>query len=161
VALLFVGKAVPTAWSETLDRVVGVAMILLGIWALRSVRTLHAHEHTHADGTHHTHLHHHDVGGSPDHAHRHAATAFGMLHGLAGTGPAVALVPLITLRSTGQGALYLFLFGLGTALGMGSYALIAGTVANRIGAVSERLGRILATASGLFAMGVGVIWILR
>jgi sulfite exporter TauE/SafE len=144
-----------------LDRVVGVAMILLGAWSISNSRRMHAHAHTHPDGTSHTHLHHHAPGVEDTHGHGHAATAVGMLHGLAGTGPAVALIPLLSLRSTGQGALYLFLFGLGTALGMGCYALIAGTVAHRIGVVSDKLGRVLTVAAGLFAIVIGFVWVLR
>jgi cytochrome c biogenesis protein CcdA len=98
---------------------------------------------------------------SPAHEHAHAATAFGLLHGLAGTGPAVALVPLVTLRTPHQGALYLFLFALGTALGMASYALLAGIVAGRLADASANIGRVVTMSAGAFAVIVGVIWILR
>ena len=160
VLLLFIGREVPDSWTVMLDRLVGVAMVVLGSWSVATARALHAHAHTHADGTTHTHLHLHAT--RPEsHQHRHAATAVGLLHGLAGTGPAVALIPLISMRSPQQGALYLFLFGLGTAIGMAAYALLAGVLASRLAAVSEKIGRYVTTAAGVFAMVVGIIWIVR
>jgi ABC-type nickel/cobalt efflux system permease component RcnA len=159
VLLLVLGRAIPDSWTSMLDRVVGVAMIGLGVWTLRTSRTVHAHAHTHADGTTHTHPHVHAHGDG--HSHAHAATAFGMLHGLAGTGPAVALIPLLSLRSAGEGALYLFLFGVGTAVGMTAYALLAGALAGRLNRISGTLSRSVSAVAGLFAIMVGFLWLLR
>lgn len=157
--LLILGHAVPESWTLLLDRLVGVAMVGLGIWTIANARALHAHAHTHPDGTTHNHLHTHNSGAA--HNHGHAATAIGLMHGLAGTGPAVALVPLVSLRTPQQGALYLFLFGLGTALGMASYALLAGIVAGRLAGFSGKIGRVVTVSAGAFAVIVGVIWVVR
>ncbi len=159
VLLLIAGRAIPDTWTALLDRVVGVAMIGLGTWTVAGARALHAHPHTHPDGTTHAHLHSHATGDA--HQHGHAATAVGMLHGLAGTGPAVALIPLVSLRSTHEGAMYLFLFGLGTAAGMAAYALLAGVLADRLAGVSETLGRVVTSTAGVFAIVVGIYWVLR
>ncbi len=159
VALLLAGQAIPDSWTSILDRLVGVAMIGLGTWTVASARALHGHAHTHPDGTRHAHIHSHAHGQS--HQHGHTVTAVGMLHGLAGTGPAVALIPLVSLRSTGQGALYLFLFGVGTAAGMAAYALIAGTVAGRLAGISDRVARGVTMFAGVFAVAVGIFWIVR
>lgn len=155
--LLLVGHSIPNHWTTMLDRTVGLVMIGLGFWTFSNARTLHSHSHVHADGTSHTHMH----GLSGHHDHPHAATAMGILHGLAGTGPAVALIPLLSLRSARQGALYLLLFGLGTAGGMASYALIAGTVAGRLNEASDRIGIAVTRTAGVVAFGVGIMWVLR
>ena len=161
VLLLVIGRTIPEPWTATLDRLVGVAMIALGIWTVLSARAMHAHSHSHEDGTIHTHLHSHGDGGARKHEHGHAVTAVGLLHGLAGTGPAVALIPLVSLRTASQGALYLFLFGVGTALGMAAYALAAGALAGRLASISERVGRGVTRFAGLFAIAVGVFWLIR
>ena len=159
VALLIVGQAVPDSWTSILERLVGVAMIGLGLWTVATAPALHAHEHIHADGTRHSHIHSHAI--AQDHQHGHAVTAVGLLHGLAGTGSAVALIPLISLRTPQQGALYLFLFGIGTAAGMAAYAFLAGFLARRISDFSVRLARAVTLAAGVFAIGVGVFWLLH
>ena len=159
VLLLLVGREIPESWTDVMDRLVGVAMVALGTWTVAGARALHAHAHTHPDGTTHAHLHSHAT--TTAHEHRHAATAVGLLHGLAGTGPAVALIPLMNMRSTHQGAVYLFLFGVGTAAGMASYAFLAGAFAERLAAVSEKVGRLVTSAAGAFAIVIGLVWIFR
>lgn len=150
------------AW---LERVVGLSLILLGGWVVVTARTLHAHPHVHADGRAHSHLHAHPAGvGEPhprEHRHRHAATAFGALHGLAGTAPVVALIPVTSADSAGAGVAYLLAFGVGTAAAMGLYAMCAGLVVNRAASVSVRLARGVARAAGAATVVVGLVWLMR
>ena len=154
------------AW---LEKVVGVSLILLGGWVLATARTLHAHSHTHADGTEHTHLHAHprargDVSRQSHpkaHRHGHAATAFGALHGLAGTAPVVALIPVTSVDSAASGIAYLMAFGVGTALAMGLYAMFAGFLVHRAATLSGRVGRALARVAGAATVVVGFVWLLR
>ncbi|MEX0893484.1 MAG: hypothetical protein WEB88_15060 [Gemmatimonadota bacterium] len=94
------------------------------------------------------------------HDHRHAATAIGALHGLAGTAPAVALIPLVGLESLAVSTAYLLVFGVGTAVAMGLYAMFAGVVAGHAAVRSARLGRALARVAGLGTVAVGVVWLM-
>ena len=150
------------AW---LEKVVGASLIALGAWVLATARTLHAHQHVHDDGTAHTHLHAHPVdAGEPhprEHRHRHGATAFGALHGLAGTAPVVALIPLTSVDSAAAGIAYLVAFGVGTALAMGLYAMFAGVLVHRAASFSGRFGRALARVAGAATIVVGVVWLAR
>lgn len=150
------------AW---LEKVVGVSLIALGGWVLATARTLHAHQHVHEDGTAHTHLHAHPTDpGRPhprEHRHRHGATAFGALHGLAGTAPVVALIPLTSVESPAAGIAYLVAFGLGTGLAMGLYAMFAGVLVHRAASFSGRFGRALARVAGAATILVGVVWLAR
>lgn len=150
------------AW---LERAVGVSLILLGAWVLVTARTLHAHLHRHDDGNAHLHLHAHpratDHAARGAHQHRHAATAMGMLHGLAGTAPAVALIPLARVDSPFVAAGYLALFGVGTAVAMALYAMFAGVVAARAAERSAALGRALARFAGVGTVAVGILWLMR
>lgn len=127
VAVLLVGAvllATGLRWNENWDRlgeaVVGLMLIAIGFWAIRSTRNLHvhlpaehgdhAHLHLHRHGAHgheHPHRphalparepHHHAVAGAPvERPRRHGITAVGMIHGLAGTSAIVALVPVTLL----------------------------------------------------------------
>ena len=161
----------PESAGVVLERIVGVSLVALGLWVFLTARRLHAHVHAHGDVVH-THLHahplpHREARHAPDrdqappaHAHRHAATAMGALHGLAGTAPAVALIPLAGMDSAASGLIYLAVFGLGTALSMGLYAMFAGWAAGRAAHRSGALGRGLARVAGLGSVVVGILWIM-
>jgi sulfite exporter TauE/SafE len=157
--LTLAGVDAPESVVHVLERGVGVALIFLGFWTVAGARSLHAHGHTHVNGTRHAHLHSHLFGRGHDHG--HGVTLVGMMHGLAGTAPVVALIPLAAAGSVTGGIAYLLLFAVGTAAGMALYGLVAGLIANRAVARSERLARILTRAAGVATITVGVFWLLR
>ncbi|HSG46996.1 MAG TPA: hypothetical protein VLA43_04175 [Longimicrobiales bacterium] len=170
-ALILFRIHLPESAGVALERLVGVSLIVLGGWVFLTARRLHAHLHSHGD-TVHAHLHAHPVPHAaarhapvvesppPVHAHGHAATAMGALHGLAGTAPAVALVPLAGMDSTGPAFVYLAVFGLGTALSMGLFAMFAGWAAGRMTHRSGAVGRGLARVAGLGSVAVGILWLV-
>lgn len=177
LAVVILDVALPRTMSSTFDRIAGAALVALGLWTMLSSRRLHAHPHRHADGTVHAHLHTHpadaephDVAhhghphGHPTHSHSHAngygVTAIGALHGLAGTAPVVALLPLAGIRSAPVAASYLLAFGVGTALSMGLYAMLAGWLAGQAGRRSTNVARGLVLATGLATTVIGIIWIV-
>ncbi|MGH7504460.1 MAG: sulfite exporter TauE/SafE family protein [Longimicrobiales bacterium] len=157
--MLLIGIRIPQGATHVLERLVGLVLIGLGAWTVRGARRIHAHKHSHADGTSHVHLHSHAF--VRDHDHRHGATAVGMLHGLAGTAPGVALVPIASFDSAVQGVIYLLLFAVGTAGGMALYALLAGLVVGRAAFRSERLARKTAAVTGCITIAVGAFWMVR
>jgi sulfite exporter TauE/SafE len=157
--LLLLGVQVPEATGHLLERLVGVMMIGLGIWTFRGARALHAHAHHHGDGTVHAHLHSHAVDDAHDH--RHGVTAVGLLHGLAGSGSAIALIPVVGFDSPAMGIGYLLVFALGTVFAMALYGLFAGFVVGRTADSSVRLARSLARGTGLFTIVIGFVWLLR
>lgn len=171
-AILLLRPEVDEGSGAVLEKVVGASLILLGGWVLATARTLHAHQHVHPDGTTHSHLHAHPRpaagtgNGAGDahpreHRHGHAATAFGALHGLAGTAPVVALIPITSVDTAGLGVAYLAAFGVGTAVAMGLYAMFAGFIAERAARRSAWLGRLLARGAGAATILVGLVWLLR
>jgi nickel/cobalt transporter (NicO) family protein len=157
--VLWIGLQLPAGTTHWLERAVGIVLIGLGAWTIAGARRLHAHTHVHTDGTVHAHVHSHAL--VRGHEHRHAATAVGLLHGLAGTAPAVALVPLAGFESAGAGIVWLVVFAVGTACGMASYALLAGVVAGRVALRSAPLARWIAVATGGLTIGVGCLWLIR
>ena len=76
-----------SSWGE---RLVGVMLFGIGLWALNRAlkQNIHTHEHAH-DGERHLHFHAHGHGHSHEspvaHRHTHAAFGIGTLHGLAGS----------------------------------------------------------------------------
>ena len=88
-------------------------------------------------------------------------TLMGAVHGLAGTAPVVALVPVTLLPSVSAALGYLLAFGIGTTVGMGAYAGLASLAVGRVASSSLRLARSLAYGTALLSMAVGLWWLLR
>ena len=83
-----------SSWAEFL---VGVALLVVGVLAIRTAfgLELHTHEHRHdAGASTHQHLHLHVRGQSNHRRHAHAASGLGLLHGLAGASHLIAVIPL-------------------------------------------------------------------
>jgi sulfite exporter TauE/SafE len=157
VGLLLIALDVrlPTMLNQGLEFGVGALLLGLGLWLLWTV--LHdrahamadAHDH-HDDGDgHHHHHHHHHAGGS---------LWVGVAHGLAGSAPLVALLPVTLIRSPWQAAGYLLFFGAGTTAAMALYALLAGAVFRQTGRYMPRLAPTLRAATALGSAALGVFW---
>lgn len=99
-----------------LELPVAAMLIALGLWtiavSIRRLLSLRRHVH---DGIPHYHV------GAQAHPHRFSSSwrgySVGLVHGLAGTG-ALLLLVAATLPTTLHGALYAFVFGVGSLLGM-------------------------------------------
>jgi ABC-type nickel/cobalt efflux system permease component RcnA len=157
--LIFLGLRIPAAAANIMERSVGLVLIALGIWTVIATRAIHAHEHAHAGGRSHVHLHSHLRG--QGHEHKHAPTLVGLMHGLAGAAPAVALVPLAMFDSAFGGLSYLMLFAAGTAASMMGYALFAGYLAGRATRVAESFGRAIGQFTGIGTVIIGIVWLVR
>jgi nickel/cobalt exporter len=157
--LIFLGLRIPDAAAGIMERSVGLVLIALGVWTVIATRAMHAHEHAHAGGASHVHLHSHLRG--QGHEHKHAPTLVGLMHGLAGAAPAVALVPLARFDSAFGGLGYLLLFAGGTAASMTLYAVFAGYLAGRATRVAESFGRAIGQFTGVGTIIIGVVWLIR
>ena len=158
LALIILGLRIPESATHVMERSVGLVLIALGAWTMIATRAMHAHEHAHG-GEKHVHLHSHLL--DRGHDHKHAPTFVGLMHGLAGAAPAVALVPLAALDTPFAGISYLLLFAVGTAVSMSVYALFAGYVAGRATRVAEWLGRVVGQLTGLGTIIIGIVWLVR
>lgn len=70
---------------------------------------------------------------------KHAPVMVGVLHGLAGSAPALALVPVVTQGQFSTALGYLLVFSLGVTLAMASFGLGFGAVQHRLQRLSYRL----------------------
>lgn len=161
---------VPESGQRWLEAGVGLALIGVGAWAWFNARRLHLHSPAEHGGHGHLHAHtdgpaahqHHHAHAPPRNTARHAhlSTIVGAIHGLAGTAPVVALVPVTLMPDIGTALGYLLAFGLGTILGMATYAGLAALAVGRA-AASLRSARALAFGTALMSMAVGLWWLLR
>lgn len=149
-------------WAES---AVGLMLIGLGIMAFRSLRNLHLHDpRAHGDHAHlHVHRrpaedHPHPTAPAPHH-HPRRPMLVGLMHGLAGTSGALALVP-VTLVSTWQaGAGYLIAFCVGVTAGMVLFALGLAEALRRTSARSLEWGRRAGQVIALVSMTTGAFWL--
>jgi ABC-type nickel/cobalt efflux system permease component RcnA len=170
--LAWTGVSVPSGAEAWAELAVGAMLVALGFWAMRASRRLHVHRPEDHHG--HAHLHAHNPERHPhshDHAeaglrhghevsrHGHLSTLVGAMHGLAGTAPIVALIPVTLLPGIWPAIGYLAAFGAGTILAMGLYAFLAAIAARRASS-TVRVARGVALATGVASLAVGLWWII-
>lgn len=154
-----------SSWSE---RLVGAALVGVGLWGGHKALTtrVHTHEHRH-DGSTHAHLHFHAApGGRPTvhaaahvHAHTHASFAFGILHGLAGSSHVLGILPALALPSRSASVAYLLSYGLGNVAAMTGFSSAVGVVAEQAGRRGIQFHRGLLSVCSLAALLVGGFWL--
>lgn len=145
-----------SAWGE---RLVGVALVGVGIWAFRRATSIGTAAHHH--GPHlHDHLH---LRRGPAWVRRlgHAHTSFylGIFHGLAGSSHVFGVLPALALPSTAASVIYISGFGAGTVVAMTLFAAVAGRIGDRVGS-RPATRRVLMYASGVSALLVGSFWLV-
>lgn len=144
-----------SAWSE---RVVGAALIGIGLWALsRCLRVAPAH-HVHGDRAH-DHIH---VQAGPAWirrlGHAHASFCMGVLHGVAGSSHFFGVLPALALPTPNAAIIYIGAFGVGTVAAMTVFAAAVGSIATR-GIHGPRAYRAMMTAAAVVAIVVGGVWL--
>lgn len=145
VALILLDVHVPEGIVRGLEFGVGGLLTALGLWLLWSI--LHGRAHALAGG------------GRAHHHHGRGASAWvGVAHGLAGTAPLVALLPVALGGSPWTAGGYLLFFGVGTTLAMGAYALLAGALFHQAGHRFPALAGALRAATALGSVALGIAW---
>ena len=144
-----------SAWSE---RIVGAALIAVGLWALR--RSTQMRTATHAHGVvSHRHIH---IDSGPAWlrrlGHTHASFCLGVLHGIAGSSHFFGVLPALALPSLAASMAYIAAFGIGTVAAMTAFAAAVGTATVRLphGALPQRA---MMLAAAVLAITVGAVWL--
>ena len=146
------------------DRIVGVVLFGIGLWALRRAlqHNVHAHAHEHHGERHvHFHVHHHPARHEEPQAHdRHTHTAFaiGTLHGFAGSSHILGILPMLALPTKVQAFTYLIAFSAGTVLAMAGFSSGIGWLTSRYAANSVKIYRGLMGTCAAAAMVIGCVW---
>ena len=178
-AVLLLGMTIPERFSALAEHLIALVLIGIGLWVLWDLyrRRVHLHFHSHDGLLQHGHLHAHPRNGSDrgfdlrgthegrlydhrnhrrdPHAHDHGALLVGGLHGVAGTAPVLALIPIAKLGSVWLGIAYLLLFSLGVLLTMLLFGCLLGQIMARL----RRFGAVfiagVRSAVALGAIGLG------
>lgn len=152
-----------STWGE---RLVGVMLVGIGLWGLRTAYRghVHAHRHTH-DGRDHAHIHLHAHGHAPErataapHAHFHAAMGIGVLHGVAGGSHFLGVLPALAFPTLAQAIAYLAAFAVGTIASMATFGALMDWLTRRSDHGGADAYRGLMALASAAATAVGCFWI--
>jgi ABC-type nickel/cobalt efflux system permease component RcnA len=161
MVFILVKNGIPEKVAMSLEFLVGVMLVYLGITSLLPYgqKNIHVHEHEH-DGVAHKHFHSHERIGSHDHQHDGVSywksLIIGLVHGLAGSA-ALVLWTMSVVNSIWEGALYILVFGAGTIIGM----LLTTTVIGFPFVISAKnidINRVLTKMTGGISTAFGVYY---
>lgn len=159
--------------SEHSEQLVGVVLIIVGLWALFSIfykRKNHKHPHVHDGEDPYIHVHEHEHDESKlNHSHAHSkkvrqnqwsSFGIGVLHGLAGIAHFILLLPVLGFENQFESIQYIIGFGLGTVLAMTIYTFLLGQLANFSKEQNNKsLFKMIRLSGGIFAIAIGVYWL--
>ncbi|KAG6599584.1 uncharacterized protein IUM83_19789 [Phytophthora cinnamomi] len=88
------------------------------------------------------------------------AFGYGVIHGLAGTGGVLGVLPAVILNNWGRSAVYLLSFCTASILIMGMFAAVYGEVTGRLSRVLDSLQYRVGVFSSCVSLVVGVLWVI-
>jgi len=151
------------ALSSLTEVIVGVSLVILGMWSFYRAKGMaihahgHNHEHHHDHGHAHLHVHqnleNHDKNESHK-GHSHATLAIGFLHGIAGAGHLFGALPALALAGF-QSFIYLGAYLASAILSMGLFGLFIGRFLK--GRKPSALRPVVLCAS-MLTIAVGIFW---
>lgn len=155
-----------SSWSE---RIVGAALVGVGLWALWQARRVHVHRHD--GGTPHVHVasgrsaplpaaaHDRQHRAAARHAHGGASFGMGLLHGLAGSSHVFGVLPSLAFAARSDAVQYLAGFGVGAVAAMTAFAAVIGAVALASGGAGRALRQAMLYVTATAAIVVGGVWL--
>jgi hypothetical protein len=170
------------AISTYSERIVGVALIGVGLWGGYRATRLQVHRHHH--GAVHAHIRTRRGAGTggrqpaaaasaaDEHAaqhahprlHGHARTRasflMGVLHGLAGSSHVFGVLPAVAMSTRVDAAAYLGGFGIGAIAAMTAFAALVGVLARSVGRRDVSAYRRVLYACSISAVLVGGFWLM-
>jgi ABC-type nickel/cobalt efflux system permease component RcnA len=176
ILFFFFKDLIPVEFISTnSDRIVGIMLIVIGIWAfyrLYRQKTKEKHEHYHIHSTPegdtviHSHPHKHNKPLEP-HSHKQiekqtvkTALGIGTIHGLAGVSHIIALLPTLAFASKTGSIFYLLGFAAGTITAMVSFSFVMGLIAHYTGKKQKPYAfTIFSGITASCAIIVGFYWI--
>jgi len=158
MTLLFMmlGESIPQMLSAIAEQVVGVVLIFLGLAIVYKIQRyrLRIHFHTHEGYLPHAHWYQKDQTDS-EHQ-KHKAVYVGGLHGMAGSAPLLAALPVVQSGSLSEIFLYVAIFSTGVFVAMlcfgGVFALCMKKIMNKSHLWMKSVQIFIAIAS----IGIGV-----
>jgi ABC-type nickel/cobalt efflux system permease component RcnA len=164
-ALLFLTEGrLPEGGTRLFELAVGALLVYLGfvrLWDARRGALQHHHSH---GAVEHSHLHI-PPGRSASRSeprgphHGHAPLWLGILHGLAGSGGLLVVMPALVTASPTRYFAYVAAFGLGSMLSMGTFCVIVARFAFLLRRRSGRGASYFSIATGSLSICVGAFWL--
>ena len=155
IAALWLQWQLPENITFLAEKSVGIILIVAGLsilWTFRRQRVrLNVHQHGND-------VHAHLTQGTQEH-HDHSPILVGIVHGVAGSAPALALIPA-TLQSEFLGLGYIVLFSVGVLVGMSGFGLLLGRTQRWLLHYSPLLFDAGCALLAAAAMGLGTVWLL-
>jgi len=155
------GYSLPSTISLYAEFVVGIILVAIGIVVLFDAFRKHAHIHFHKHDGLPAHAHWHSHKKEKSHRHTHTALFVGMVHGLAGSAPLLALIPVAMSNKPVYGFIYLVIFSMGVLCAMLLFGGVLGLFTKKIIDISESLFSWVRGALGFGAIGAGMLVIYR
>lgn len=156
---LGLGVVLPESLFSLAELAIGIILVLVGLGLLLRVyrHRLRITQHDHGDGHTHTHIHH------PEHHHAsdHKPVLVGMIHGLAGSAPLLAVLPALFQQNYGAAGFYILLFSAAVCLAMCLFGGLLGGVSHFICARVESGFSHLQKVLGVQAILFGGYWIYQ
>ncbi len=156
---LLLGWQLPAAVSHWAERLIGILLIVLGTWLIYKALTnkiqLHVHKHENEELVH-VHLTQ-----DSNSQHSHQPVLVGLVHGLAGSAPVLALIPALQTGQHWLGMAYLLLFCIGVVVSMLVFGLFFGQLQvwlTRFGQGVYKASRLIIGASSIV---FGSYWLLN
>lgn len=167
LGVYLLGMAIPAGLSAWAEKAVGVVLILIGLWVIQDLlrKQAHLHFHIHDNLPKHAHWHTHNAHERKHHGechrHEHAPVMVGVLHGVAGSAPLLALLPLTQIHSPWIGMFYLSLFSFGVFVAMLVFGGVLGGLFNALQRWGNTLVNSVRMLAGLMSIGFGVHLLYR
>lgn len=133
ILLFGFGVIIPESLQWLAEFSVGLVLVVLGLWAIWQLRKATLKVHSHGD-VQHIHWHekghasedfgtHADIASEKSLKEKHKPLMIGMLHGLAGSAPVLALIPALKQGHLFFAVVYLVLFSVGMMVSMVAFGL--------------------------------------
>lgn len=137
VILILLKNEISEAWAMSLEFLVGIMLVYLGITTIFSWKQTKRHDHTGRA----TYL---------------KSMLVGIVHGIAGSA-AMVLLTLTTIDAAWQGAIYIIIFGVGTCLGMLLFTTIL-SIPFVTSSSSKKVNRLLIRLTGVISTLFGIYY---
>lgn len=155
--VIMAGMAIPDRFSQAVESLIAFLLLAIGLLLLldwwRQRRILYCHQHD--DMPVHVHMQS-TTPGNPLHRHRHGTVLVGLLHGMAGSAPLLALLPVARLESPVAGMVYLLIFSIGVLVSMVIFGGLLGRLFTRMQQSDRRLGEALRLMISLMTIGLAL-----
>lgn len=163
--ILIFGLNIPYELSQYAEKAVAIFLILIGAWILRDLykKRLHIHFHHHDGLASHAHWHAKNSKAinahtKSAHRHEHKSTMVGMLHGMAGLAPLLAIVPMTT-QPLWLAIIYLLIFCAGIFLSMLVFGGVLGKFVSRLQKHSQPSISLIRGFIGVASISLGLVWL--